>query len=586
MLSKRQRQLLRALGDGPRSGSELAEVLGVSRRTVIREVASVSAWLESTGAGSISGDPNYHLVAASEETLASILSRDVSDEMRVLLCVLASPGISIMQVSEETYLSARAVRAAIGDVNARLRGVARLETRVGYGIDASFTGMAPADLLAALALDNPGVCAVLERSCGGDSLMRLLGEKGEEYRLLMEPYLSQRQLRTQTLAAAYCSAWTTCGTRGAIDACTCAVAEFQEQKKDLLYRLVTRRAVILASIGDALASHGIKSTREDLGSLIFDHVLRCALFPTLMSPETQEQMRTMRMEHPFEFDFGSDLSESLREFDDRLFVEPDFLSLYVLASLEHFSRRAVSVLLVCGRTSVATINKSLIERGVDGVEVVLVDNEAQAQKALESGSYDLVVGDCAVSQRLKPKREWDLTFSGVLSAYEVDRIRQMALHVLYERDIPNLLPRNGYLELRVESDDYLKELSRGLDGLIASRALSPDEAALIMDRERQGERLQLGGVAFPHTITPVAASTFRLFSIIPSAPLHDDGEEIGLIVITLASQCLVDKSSMFNYLFSVLHDAERGHVRLPRSYDETVAFLGREFAYAEKDNDA
>lgn len=585
MISKRQRQLLRALDDGPRSGAELAEALGVSRRTVVREVASVSAWLESVGAGTISSDPNYHLVVTSEDAIASVLSQDLTDEARVLMCVLSRPGISTVQVSGETYLSVRSVRAAMDEINVRLRGVVALEARVGYGIDADFSGMGPADLLAALAIDNTGIAAELERSCGWDTLMRLIGERGEEYRLLMEPYLSQRQLRMQALAAVWCSAWLVPDAPGGADAGARAVTEFQQRKKDLLYRLVTCRAAILARIGEVLASHGIKSTREDLGSLIFDHVLRRALFPTLMSVEIQKQMRGIRMEHPFEFDFGADLSECLRAFDERLFVEPDFLSLYVLASLEHFTRSPVSLLLVCGRPSVATINKSLIERGTDGVEVELVDSEPLARRALKDGSFDLVVGDAAAVRNFKAAREWDLSFSGVLSAYEVDRIRQMALRVLYERDIASLLPRASYLELHVGAGDYLDELSRALGGLVAAHAISADEAALIMDRERQGDRLQLGHVAFPHTITPVAASTFRLLAIMPDAPLCDGDERIDLVVVTLASQRLADKSSMFNYLFSVLHDAERAHVRLPRTYEETVAFLGRDFGYAEEKSD-
>ena len=81
-----------------------------------------------------------------------------------------------------------------------------------------------------------------------------------------------------------------------------------------------------------------------------------------------------------------------------------------------------------------------------------------------------------------------------------------------------LLPRASYLELHVGAGDYLDELSRALGGLVAAHAISADEAALIMDRERQGDRLQLGHVAFPHTITPVAASTFRLLAIMPDAP--------------------------------------------------------------------
>lgn len=122
MLSKRQRRLLRTLGEGPRSGSELAGALGVSRRTVIREIAAVSAWLESTGAGTISSDPNYHLLVTSQEALDSVLAQDVSDEERVLLCVLRKPGVSIMQVADETYLSARAVRAAMGGDKRALQG--------------------------------------------------------------------------------------------------------------------------------------------------------------------------------------------------------------------------------------------------------------------------------------------------------------------------------------------------------------------------------------------------------------------------------------------------------------------------------
>ena len=279
MLSKRQRQLLRTLDEGPRSGSELARALGVSRRTVIREVASVSAWLESMGAGSIASDPNYHLVVTSDEALASLLSQDLSDEARVLLCVLRTPGVAIAQVAEETYLSPRAVRAAMAEANDRLQGIASLEARVGYGIDARFTGMEAPDLLAALAMDSSGVLAELERSCSVDSLMRMVGEKSDEYRLLMEPYLSQRQLRIQTLAAAYCCAWIVPDSTGVADARVRAVSLFQERKQRLLYRLITHRAAILARINEALSSHGIRPTREDLGSLIFDHVLRCALFP-------------------------------------------------------------------------------------------------------------------------------------------------------------------------------------------------------------------------------------------------------------------------------------------------------------------
>ncbi len=368
---------------------------------------------------------------------------------------------------------------------------------------------------------------------------------------------------------------------GGADAGVRAVTVFQQRKKHLLYRLVTCRAAILARIGEVLASHGVKSTREDLGSLIFDHVLRCALFPTLMSVEIQKQMRGIRMEHPFEFDFGADLSECLRAFDERLFVEPDFLSLYVLASLEHFTRSPVSLLLVCGRPSVATINKSLIERGTDGVEIELVDGERCPACAPKDGSFDLVMGDATVARNLRPhvngtsrfracsrptrstaSARWRCVCSTSATSRACCRARAILSCMLG--------PATTSTSCRARSTGWWK------------RAISADETALIIDRERQGDRLQLGQVAFPHTITPVAASTFRLLAIMPDVPLCDGDEQIDLVVVTLASQRLADKSSMFNYLFSVLHDAERAHVRLPRTYEEIVAFLGRDFGYSAR----
>ena len=233
----------------------------------------------------------------------------------------------------------------------------------------------------------------------------------------------------------------------------------------------------------------------------------------------------------------------------------------------------------------ATINKTLIERGVDGVEIELADDEAQAKRLLEQGTHDLVIGDSTVASRFSAEHGWDLSFSGVLSAAEVDRIRQFALRVLYERDIESLLPKDSYLELHVGGTDYLSELSCGLKVLEERGALSAEETGLILDRENQGERLQLDGVAFPHSITPVMAATFRLLVIRPDVPLRDGDESIGLIVITLASQRLADKSSMFNYLFSVMHDAERSHARLPRSYEEVVSFLRRDFGYSASEEE-
>ena len=49
---------------------------------------------------------------------------------------------------------------------------------------------------------------------------------------------------------------------------------------------------------------------------------------------------------------------------------------------------------------------------------------------------------------------------------------------------------------------------------------------------------------------------------------------IGLIIVVLASQSQADKSSIFTYLLSVIEDAAARSEPLPRTYEETLRYLG------------
>ena len=104
--------------------------------------------------------------------------------------------------------------------------------------------------------------------------------------------------------------------------------------------------------------------------------------------------------------------------------------------------------------------------------------------------------------------------------------------------------------------------------------ITVDEADLIRARERAGKRLNLGGIAFPHAITPVESEEFRLAVVCLDEPVADMDDEIGLIVVILASQSQVDKSSIFTYLLSVIEDARARGEALPRTYEDTLRFLG------------
>lgn len=573
-LTKREQMLVSLLRVRPRTGAELAETLAVSRRTVVREVASVNAKLEAECAGRIEADQNYRLVVASEERLRALLKDGLSDELAVLLAVLTSPEQSLASLAHATFLSRRALTRAIADVNREYASVVHLEPRAGRGVEVTLPVAGAADVLASLAAESPYLATRLEELAGWDRGGRLVRDAVTRYREEMRPYLSSRQVQLQTVAAMASAPFTLSESENWAAARARSAEDFYQAKHELLFELVTHRSKIVDQIGALLRTYGIHSTRSDLCALVFDHVVRCALFPTLMSEEMRAQMSAMRLSHPFEFDFGDDLSVRLRKVHPRILLEPEFLALYVLASMEKPEPRPVSVLVLCHRRSMSTINQRLIEQNVEKVDVRVVCDEASVTDALAERGWDLAVRDEDYPAVVEGVR-WDMAFRGVLSAGELKLIRTMAIDILYRKNVSRMLGPENYFHLSPGSGQvYLSVLEDVLERLVDTHRITVDEADLIRARERAGKRLNLGGIAFPHAITPVESEEFRLAVVCLDEPVADMDDEIGLIVVILASQSQVDKSSIFTYLLSVIEDARARGEALPRTYEDTLCFLG------------
>lgn len=573
-LTKREQTLVSLLRAAPRTGTELAEALAVSRRTVVREVAAINAKLGPEGAGRIESGQSYRLIVSSEEALSALLRDGLSDELAVLLAALTSPEPSLASLSQETYLSRRALQAAIADVNRDYGVAVRLEPRSGRGVEVTLTSVGAADVLASQAAESPYLASRLEELAGWQRVEPLVRESVDAYVGETRPYLSSRQVHLQTVAAMACAPRTCHG--GGASVRLRALDEFYQGKRDLLFELVTMRARIVDEIGELLSAYGIRSTRSDLCSLVFDHVVRCALFPTLMSPEMREQMREMRLRHPFEFDFGDDLCARLYEYNEHLLIEPEFLALYVLASTEEPEGQPVSVLVLCHRRSMSTINQRLIEQNIEQVDVRVVCDDSSMAAALDARHWDLMVRD-EDSPSAVDGISWDMRFRGVLSTVELRRIRRMAIDILYRKNVARMLCPENYFHLRNEpGQTYLAVLEDVLGTLVGAHRITAAEADLIRARERAGRRLNLAGIAFPHAISPVESREFRLFVIRLAEPVEDMGVSIELVVVILASQSQSDKSSIFTYLLSVIDDAVARGEALPVDYESTVRFLGKD----------
>lgn len=575
-LTKREQMLVSLLRVRPRTGSELAEALAVSRRTVMREVSSVNAKLVAQGAARIESGQSYSLEVVSEDVLCALLNDGLSDELAVLLCALTSSELSVSSLAQETFLSRRAVAMAIEQINREYAGVVHLEPRAGRGVEVTLFSASAPDVLASLAFESPYLEARLEEMAAWEHAAPLIEDACARYLGEVRPYLSSRQAHLQAVAAMASAPFARKQSANWAVARLEEAGAFFDQKRNLLFDLLRHHAAIVEQIEVLLRTYGIRSSgRSDLCQLVFDHVVRCALFPTLMSGQMREQMRDMRMRHPFEFDFGDDLCARLSEKNPSLLLEPEFLALYLLASTEEDAGQPVTILVVCSRRSMSTINRRLIEQNVENADVCVVADGASAAALLAEGGWDLTVRD-EDSPVLGEGISWDLQFRGVLGSEQLRIIRCMALDIRYQKNVTRMLREENYFHLHNKSAEqpYLAVLEDVLDVLVGAHRITSDEAELIRRRERAGKRLNLKGFAFPHTVTPVESNDFRMFVICLDEPVVDMDTKIEIVVVILASQSQADKSSIFPYLLSVIEGAGARGESLPRDYASTVRFLG------------
>lgn len=200
--SGRERSIVLALREGPASGAELATRLGVSRRTVLRDIARANDILRRTGAGLIEAEPIYRLSIQSQDALDALLSSVFDDETAMLLAILSSPRPTVMDVEERTGLSNATVRACVGSANRRYSRTLSIEMKSGRGIEVVFEKSSSADFVAALAARDRAVLTELQTLAGPwMTAAGLMSQEIESFQQEMEPWLTLQEARTQVYAA-------------------------------------------------------------------------------------------------------------------------------------------------------------------------------------------------------------------------------------------------------------------------------------------------------------------------------------------------------------------------------------------------
>lgn len=569
--SGRERLIVLALREGPVSGAELASRLGVSRRTVLRDIARANDILRKSGAGLIEAKPIYRLSVQSQDALDALLSSVFDDETVMLLAILSSPHATVSDVEERTGLSSVTVRACVSSICRRYSRILSIELRSGRGIEVSFKKSSPADLVAALAARDRAVFIELQTLAGPwMSAAGLMSQEIESFQQEMEPWLTLQEARTQVYAAIVTAPFEL-GEVLSLSVARASIDRLISRKRDLHSWLLAHRYELIGRASDLFASHGMRVSRPDLPTVMFEHIARSAMFTTFMTDEFRTQVNRIRIDHPIEFDFAQDLCEYLESLRADVFLEHELCALYVIGTGLCSTRQELAILLLCGRRSLESVNRAMLENVFGNVTVTSVYDVQSAEREYGTGAYSILIRDDSFTGKGLERLPWDLICRGILSDVDLTTLKRVISDSQYRTSLPDIFPEISFGEIDVVGDGYLLVLSRGLDLLLKKGVIRKEEAASVMARECQGQCLRFNGVAVPHCITATPADRPRLLALTLDQPVKVEDELISLIIVVLVSKRQKDKSSIFSYLYSMLGAGASPHPGM--GYQELLGLL-------------
>jgi mannitol/fructose-specific phosphotransferase system IIA component (Ntr-type)/predicted DNA-binding protein YlxM (UPF0122 family) len=575
-LNERERRIIELLKKGDLSGEQLAAELNVSRRTIIRDIGNVNAFLKQFHVGKVVSGNNYHLEIDSSENLALTLKQAITDENRVLLTILSNPVLSISELAERVFLSKLSLRHVLKEMAGEYKNIFTIQAKPGVGIQLQFTGISPIDFFAELIFENPNFKNQLTTVSRWLAINRpLLTNAAHVYYRTVTPYITMQQVKIQAFATIACAPFVQQSRLGKIEKSKLVryVKHFFAEKIRAYQQIIDKRELFLEIIDQILGKHKINAAEGNLDEAIFGHVVRTVMFSTLISRETQRQLSLLKAKNPFAFDFGYDLSNKLSAMIPNLAPEPDYLSLYALSAIGRSNSHQVKILMLADRQSLGAINELIIKQEIKNVSIMLVFALSTALRRLNQAKYDLILANTEFPDTLKHKFPLDMTFPGILNDEQLEELEALTKTRYFKKLLPEILTPQNTVILNEKSHDFFHALKVGLRLLESRAVVSSSEGQMVLDRENEGNQLVVNNVSIPHITVPKPNSNYRLFAIIPHDDVKLKDTHIKLMVVVLVSEAQRDKSGIFGYLYSVITSKKIDENHDFNSYQDVINFF-------------
>lgn len=375
MLNVRQIQILILLWNDDYTGTELAEKVTSSRRTIIRDINEINQYLTERSIAQIKSSSKYHMIIKNYREFQSLIEQFEIDDQTFLFKLLILKNKSIDNLMVETYLSKKEVINTVDRLNGRYHDFISISTKIGKGYQIQFQKITKVDLLAYLIFNNPKLLQNLPNL--NMVVINGLIEKDKKYiPPEINKYLITKQITAQLIALNICQ--------------TEDIKEFYSEKIQTLNKLNTTS--IKNILNKITSKYGLRIDETTLVTDISEHLCRNNLFPTFISASLTKQIKDIKIKNPFAFDLACDFRKLAEQEIDGISINDEYIGLYVVRAMDIFSEdKNIKILMYTYQRSIANINENILLENINNINLKSVYSKDEFDKLLETESYDISI---------------------------------------------------------------------------------------------------------------------------------------------------------------------------------------------------
>lgn len=579
MLNARQLALLDLLEQHKQPMAQLARSLGVSGRTVLRDIDYINFTLSGAAAITLPGVGGYQLDIYERHNYFRLLQRhDIDDQ--ILAILLLNTFTTRAQLSDALNRPESIVSDKLGRLKHRFARAFTLASRPNAGHFINEPQDKRILILANLIKKDPAVFSPQGIDPSLFVTLRDIVEKesdftgiGSEYQasVLLAVYVLRNRLTADphaALAPSVRACYDAAGLYLGEDGLRCASATLN----DLVARAARiSRSGIAESVNALMKQYRLEPADDRLIDDLTGHITRCAASPVWLSESRHGSMHHLRAAWPVAFDLSISLIARLREQRDITLFDSDLIGLYFACALERNPGEKHALILLCEQNAIAAINKMAIERELANCRVIIAHTLAELDALRVEVEPVLVInnGQAFVAENGPGM----LTVKNIIGSAGISLIKEHLESALIGHKMETWLPAGHSFRYQNPPDESWLEIVEAVcERLVRRGQITPDDARRIRHRETEGDNLVINHVAMPHSWSEKQPQ-FRGYLVLLTNPVTVNNEQVFHLLVACVSPSAREELKIFSYLASALQRHDAHAIARARSYEDFIALI-------------